>query len=107
LGGGYPWGHHIINLAVHLVNAVLVFGIAMVAARLTIVPAVFAGVVFAVLPIQVEAVAWISGIAEQLYAMFCLGTVLFWAGWRRTGNGTWYVSPGLRIHWTVHWEHLA
>jgi hypothetical protein len=90
LGGGYPWGHHIINLGVHMLNAVLVFGIAMVAARLTFVPAVFAGVIFAVLPIQVEAVAWISGIAEQLYAMFCLGTVLFWAGWRRTDRGIWY-----------------
>jgi hypothetical protein len=81
---------HSSNIAFHLINAVLVLAIARRIARLTWPASTFAGVLFAVMPVQAETVAWISGRADSLPAFFYVGSFLGFALWRRTGSARCY-----------------
>ena len=84
-------GHHLTNVVLHAVNAVLVFGLAWTllgATSLTtderLATACGVSVVFAVHPLQVETVAWISGRTHLLCATFGIGSVwAYVAGARR------------------------
>lgn len=71
ISGPEPWGDHLVNVALHLVNTALVGVIA--AEILAPLPAVLAMAVFALHPLQTEAVAYVSGRADLLA---CCGFLL-------------------------------
>ncbi|MGH7365863.1 MAG: glycosyltransferase family 39 protein, partial [Candidatus Rokuibacteriota bacterium] len=90
-GGMNPWGYHLLNLLLHAANTVLFY---VVARRLLAAAsgegsqdgrrapdiaaaAAVAALVFGVHPLRVEPVAWISGRADLLCALFVL--VATWA----------------------------
>src|SRR5437870_6576191 len=77
-GAAAPEPNHILNIALHAVNGVLVMGIAEVAAGVAPVPAMFAGVVFVLLPIQAESVAWVTGRVDSLPAFFYFASFLLY-----------------------------
>lgn len=61
-----PWGYHLVSVALHALNTVLLFG---VAARVFPFGAAFVcAALFAVHPIQTESVAYISGRADLVMA---------------------------------------
>jgi len=64
-------GHHLTNLFFHLVNVLLLFA---VLRRLTgaIWPSGLVAALFAVHPLNVESVAWVSGRKELVYTLFWL-----------------------------------
>jgi tetratricopeptide (TPR) repeat protein len=66
-------GYHLVNVALHAVAACLVV---MIARRLGLPGAWLAGMCFALHPISVEAVAWISEQKSTLSAVFYLGAAL-------------------------------
>ena len=71
-GSASPTVHHVINIVIHAVNGVLVLAIARQAAGLSMPAATTAAVLFVVLPVQVESVAWITGRVDSLTAVFYL-----------------------------------
>lgn len=81
-GAGSPVANHVINIGFHAVNSALVFGVAETAAGLSPGPAAFAAVVFAVLPMQTESVAWVTGRVDSMPACFYLASFLLYARWR-------------------------
>jgi len=82
LGAAAPWPNHAINIALHAANALLTFAMARHVARLSTVAAGVAGVVFAVLPMQTESVAWITGRVDSMPACLFLTSFLLFVRWR-------------------------
>ena len=76
LFGPSPGAHHLVNVLIHALNVALVYG---VLARMTAMPGRSAVVaaIFAVHPLNVEAVAWISERKELLSTL--LGLLTLWA----------------------------
>lgn len=76
---------HLVNLGLHLLNTVLVLRL------LTALGTPFAGAAigalfWAVYPLRVEAVAWISGRKDLLATLFTLGSILVYLGFRKSGR---------------------
>ncbi|HEY2818900.1 MAG TPA: tetratricopeptide repeat protein [Casimicrobiaceae bacterium] len=82
LWGDAPLGYHLANILLHA-TAASIAGLLLY--RLAIPGAYFAAAIFALHPVQVESVAWISEIKNTLSAVFYLGAALAWLRYRREG----------------------
>lgn len=71
LWGTKPWGHHLSNVLIHGLNTVGVFCLlsALLRTRKT---AAWGALLFAIHPVGVESVAWISARKDLLYTLFLL-----------------------------------
>lgn len=77
LWGGWAGGYHAFNMALHAINAVLVFLlIRLLTGRAGLAAAT--AILFAVHPVQVESVAWVSSRKGLLSGAFMLGSLLCW-----------------------------
>ena len=72
--------YHLVNVAIHALNAILVWTLLQ---RLKVPGALFAGLLFAVHPINVESVAWITERKNVLSCMFYLLAILAWMNYSR------------------------
>lgn len=112
-----PHPFHAVNVALHLVNALLVFAllrklIAVSTNRptATAVPALFGTLLFALHPLQVESVAWISELRGLLCSFFSLAALLAYidavadstspSPWQEDGSG------GVPIARWTYWAAL-
>lgn len=77
--GTAPSGHHAVNIAIHTINALLVF---VVMIRLGIArPVAFAATIFwAISPLRIESVAWAAQLKEVLSQFFLLVAVAIHLG---------------------------
>ena len=71
-----PWSYHLINVGLHGLNALLVFGICQALTKTTM-PSLLAALVFGTHPINSEAVNYISSRSELLAAFFFLLALRF------------------------------
>jgi tetratricopeptide (TPR) repeat protein len=88
LSGEEAWGHHLIAVLLHAMNAVLVYSIIRnLFGRAW--PALFAAALFAVHPIQTEAVAWAAALSTVLFSSFYLLSIRAYLQWRNAGTLPW------------------
>ncbi len=84
LWGLNPVGYHALNIGLHCINSLLVWALLR---RLAVPAAWFAAVIFAVHPVQVESVAWITELKNVQSTMFYLLAVLAWVRFVAHGHG--------------------
>lgn len=101
LGGESPAGYHAVNLLLHLGNTLL---LAAALRRWLSEPAAFAGaLLFAVHPIQTEAVVYVFARATLLMTLFCLLSLRAWNRERFWEAATWFVPALLAKEECVAW----
>jgi tetratricopeptide (TPR) repeat protein len=72
--------YHLVNILLHACSAVLLLKVLQ---RLEVPGAQFASAIFALHPVNVEAVAWISELKDTLSGVLCLGSVLAYLSFDR------------------------
>ena len=82
-GATSPLANHVTNIAFHAANSLLVLAIARAVAGSSFIASTYAALVFAILPLHAESVAWITGRVDTVPALFFLGSFLAYARWRR------------------------
>jgi tetratricopeptide (TPR) repeat protein len=75
LFGSDTLGYHVVNAVFHALNCVLLVAL-LIATRIPRLPALLAGLVFAVHPANLETVAWISQLKTDAALAIALGAVL-------------------------------
>jgi tetratricopeptide (TPR) repeat protein len=85
LYGLQPWGHHLTNILLHAAAAILLF---LALRELTggLWPSLFVAAIFAVHPLRVESVAWVSERKDVLSGVFFMLTLWSYARYARS-NG--------------------
>jgi len=78
LWGDHPFGYHAVNILLHAVNAVL---LGFVLKRLRVAGAWIVAALFAVHPLNVESVAWVSQQKNTLAMVMLLLAALAWLRW--------------------------
>jgi hypothetical protein len=81
-GAASPFLHHALNVLLHAGNGLLVLAIARTAASMTMPCATVAALIFVLLPVHTESVAWITGRVDSMPAFFYLASFLAYARWR-------------------------
>jgi tetratricopeptide (TPR) repeat protein len=81
LAGGKPWMFHATNVLLHGANVLLLYFL-LKGFRLSVGMRAFITLLFAVHPLQVESVSWISARKELLYAFFYLTSLLMYQCYR-------------------------
>ena len=77
LWGLNPFYFHLTNISIHVISALLIW---LILSRLSIPAGWFAAAVFALHPVNVESVAWITELKNTLMLLFFLLSVLFYMG---------------------------
>lgn len=87
-----PGKFHAVNVALHAINALLVYLLGRRLFSHTGI-ALTAGLLFAVHPLHVESVAWVSERKDVLYTCGTLLALLHWHSWIKNGNSrSWTLS---------------
>jgi Flp pilus assembly protein TadD, contains TPR repeats len=86
LFGLWQQGWHLMNLAVHIGATFLVFALFRKLSGGNHLVSAFGAVLFALIPIHVESVSWISGVPDPLSSLFFIPAILWYIRWRESGN---------------------
>ena len=90
-----PFGYHLVNVLLHLGSALMLWRLL---AALRLPGAALAAALFALHPVQVESVAWVTERKNVLSMAFALGAMLAWVRWLRAGQGggrSWWIAMAL------------
>lgn len=87
LWGNHPLGYHAVNVGLHAASVVLMW---IILRRLKIPGAWWAALLFAVHPVNVATVAWISEQKSTLSMLFSLAAALFYVQFDEDGRALWY-----------------
>jgi tetratricopeptide (TPR) repeat protein len=95
LWGLAPFGYHCVNIILHAVNGLLLWRLLL---RMEIPGAWFAAAIFAVHPVQVESVAWVTELKNVEMGFFFLLALIAWTGFIEGQHGR---------AWGYYWLALA
>ena len=93
--GSWPGGHHLVNVLLHAVNAVLLFLVLQEMTGATWPSAVVAAL-FAIHPLRAESVAWVTSRKDMLSGLFFLLTLAAYQGYAARPFSWWRYALGGR-----------
>ena len=79
-----------LNIWLHALNTLLVLLFVRNLARSSLPMAAFCAVIFALHPMHVESVVWVSERKDVLYVFFFLAGLLAWQQWQQQAKALWY-----------------
>jgi tetratricopeptide (TPR) repeat protein len=93
LYGLQPWGHHLTSILLHATTAILLF-LALRQLTGNLWPSLFVAAVFAVHPLRVESVAWVSERKDVLSGVFFMLILWTYARYARGDSARcfWYIT---------------
>ena len=97
LFGLHPWGWHLTSVAAHVAVTYLVYCLGLRLTRDAWIAA-FAGLIFGLDPVHVEAVAYVSAVPELLCAVFVLAALLAWLRTREGGLKRTWLAAALALY---------
>jgi protein O-mannosyl-transferase len=97
ISGKDAWSYHFLNLLLHVINVMLVFGLARLLSRGNIIIAFTSAILFAVHPMHVESVAWVSERKDVLYAVFFIAGLIAYTKYADTGSKKQYALTFLLL----------
>ena len=89
LSGENAWGYHLLGLLLHCANTVLAYLLLRQLLNRHW-PAFVAALLFALHPVQVEAVSWAAALSTVLFSFFYLGSALAYLKWRSATTPLYY-----------------
>jgi Flp pilus assembly protein TadD len=89
--GMNPWGHHLTNVLIHMVNGILLF-LLLRQMTASLWRSAFVAALFAIHPLRVESVAWISERKDVLSGLFFILTLMAYVRYARGPNRSRYVA---------------
>lgn len=89
LWGDDPLGYHLLNVGLHIVNALLVL---ILLGRLRVPGAALVALVFALHPVMVESVAWITELKNTLSGLCYLSAALAYLRFDENRQKRWYAA---------------
>ena len=84
-----PAGYHLMSLLYHLINILLLFTLIHVMLRSTpaaLLAALLAALVYALHPMAVETVSWVTGRGDLLYALFAFPALIYYVKYLTQGR---------------------
>jgi Tfp pilus assembly protein PilF len=91
LSGYHAWSYHLLNLILHLANAFLVFTLVKKLSKGNAIISLTTALLFALHPMHVESVAWISERKDVLYAFFFLIGLIAYTNYIDKLSGSSYI----------------
>jgi protein O-mannosyl-transferase len=85
--GDATFGYHVVNIVLHALSAFLVV---VILRRLAVPGALLAGALFALHPVHVESVAWITELKNTLSGVFYLAAALLYVQFDSSRRRVWY-----------------
>ena len=86
ISGFDAWSYHLLNLLLHLFNCYLVFKLAMILSRNSLIIAFTTSLLFGIHPMHVESVAWVSERKDVLYSLFFLAGLISYTRYVDSGS---------------------
>jgi tetratricopeptide (TPR) repeat protein len=88
ISGKEAWGYHLLGLLLHALNATMVYAL-LKSLTGRVWAAFFAALLFAVHPVQVEAVSWAAALSTVLFSTFYLGSLWSYLQWKHRAKMAW------------------
>ena len=76
MSGLEAWSYHLFNIIFHLINCILVFRLCMRLTNSNLIIAFTTSILFAIHPMHVESVAWVTERKDVLYSLFFLAGLI-------------------------------
>jgi len=92
VSGMEPFSYFLVNIILHLFNTLLVFYFVFLLTGRDRSTALFAAAIFAVHPMHVESVAWISERKDVLYSFFYISGLIAWILFIDRRRWSWYLA---------------
>ena len=95
LGKLDPYGFHLLNVLLHVLNTLLVFWFIFILTKRNLLMAAFVALFFGIHPMHVESVTWVTERKDVLFLFFFLIALITYMRFRVSRKMSWYIITSI------------